>query len=341
MKLSLKSILTISVISISFSSFSQDVKVVTNIPAEAEAGKEFPVEITINKGDVAGFAKLQQDLPIGFTAVPDNPNGSTFSFKEQKVKFLWMALPADKTFKVSYKVKVDASVTGNQILEGTFSFILNNETQKAALPKDIINITASGTAAAVAQNSQPTKAKTVEPTKINSAEPAKTEPVVTASEPVKTETATASNNNAEVEAKKAAAAAEAQAKKEDAQRKKDEAAAAKLAAKAERDAAAAASSASKSTASAGGLIYKVQVAATKRKAEPSEFKTAYNLSETVNWEEHEGLNKYVVGGFGSYKAAKNFSNSIRDNNAVPGPFVTAYKDGARITVQEALGIQGR
>jgi len=61
----------------------------------------------------------------------------------------------------------------------------------------------------------------------------------------------------------------------------------------------------------------------------------------VAWEEHEGWNKYVIGEFQNYKAAKAYSNNVRDNNGVPGPFVTSYLDGVRISVQEALEKQGR
>ena len=74
--------------------------------------------VDARKGDVSGFAKLQQILPNGFSAEAGESANATFSFKDQKVKFLWMALPNDD-FTVSYKVNVDGSLSGNQIVEGT------------------------------------------------------------------------------------------------------------------------------------------------------------------------------------------------------------------------------
>ncbi len=335
MKQSLKATLLLSAFATCFSAFAQDVKVTSNIPAEVEAGKEFTVELTVNKGDVSGFAKLQQELPAGLSATPENPNGSTFSFKEQKVKFLWMALPGDKTFKVSYKVKVDASVSGDQILEGSFSFILNNETQKAALPKDIIKVTASGTALANAAAAQP-KVTTIESNPQSSTQPAK--PAETSSS--SSEVTASSSSNAEAEALAKRKEEEARVKSEKAERDR-KAAEQKAAAASSSVSVSASTSAPKAAGRVNGLVYKVQVAATKRKVDGSEFKTQFNLSDNVAWEEHEGWNKYVIGEFQNYKAAKAYSNNVRDNNGVPGPFVTSYLDGVRISVQEALEKQGR
>jgi len=338
MKQSIKATLLFSALSTCFSAYSQDVKVMSKIPAEVEVGKEFTVELTIDKGDISGFAKLQQELPSGLIAVPNNPNGSTFSFKDQKVKFLWMALPGDKVFKVSYNITADASAVGDQILEGSFSFIKDNETQKVALPKDIIKISPAGTAIANASAATP-KVTNVD----NSAS--------TSTATMTSESSSSSSSSSELASASSAVNAEAEAL---AKRKEEEAKV--RAEKAERDRKAAEKRAaqttsaestsggsmeSKSSKTIGGLVYKVQVAATKRKVEGSEFKSQYNLSDEVNWEEHEGWNKYVIGSFQNYKAAKAYSNSVRDNNRVPGPFVTSYIDGTRITVQEALEKQGR
>ena len=45
--------------------------------------------------------------------------------------------------------------------------------------------------------------------------------------------------------------------------------------------------------------------------------------------------KYTTGSYGVYKDARDKRNSL-DSYNFPGPFVTAYKHGERITVQEAL-----
>src|SRR5687768_9216652 len=77
---------------------ADSVSVTNNIPASAKPGTSFNVEITIKKGAVSGFAKLQQELPAGLTASAGEGKGGTFTFVDQKVKFVWVSLPADAEF---------------------------------------------------------------------------------------------------------------------------------------------------------------------------------------------------------------------------------------------------
>ena len=68
------------------------VAVTTKLPATAVPGGSFTMEVDVAKGDVSGFAKLQQILPPGFTAEAGESANATFSFKDQKVKFLYQKL---------------------------------------------------------------------------------------------------------------------------------------------------------------------------------------------------------------------------------------------------------
>ena len=77
-----------------------DLAVTQKFPNSLIQGKEVVIEITINKENVNGFAKFQQVLPEGFTAEPIETKGATFSFKDSKVKFIWMALPVEKEFTI-------------------------------------------------------------------------------------------------------------------------------------------------------------------------------------------------------------------------------------------------
>ena len=348
-------------------SLMAQVAVTTKLPATAVPGGNFLVELNVAKGDVSGFAKLQQQLPPGFTAEAGETANATFSFKDQKVKFLWMALP-NNDFTVSYKVAVDASLSGNQIIDGTFAYIKDNETEKFVIPKDIITIQASQAEAAqqAAMDKILADQKAKEEAARAAREEAAPEEEVATEEPVEEEVASenpkvettevvetteevveevADNSAAEAAAAKAAADEEARKAKE-AKKAKEEAEKAKKAEAAQAKEAKAAAEPAPSyndamMKSKAGLVFRVQVAAGPNKIDPSFFQTKYGITETVVIEEHEGLYKYVVGEFGSYRPAKTFSNELRDSNGVDGPFVTSYNDGTRIHVKEALEIAGQ
>jgi len=94
---------------------------------------EYVVEATINKSNLSGFAKFQETIPAGYTATAVKVGTSSFTFSDQKVKFVWISLPAEETLTVSYKIKADKSVAVPTSIEGIFSYIENDETKKYIL----------------------------------------------------------------------------------------------------------------------------------------------------------------------------------------------------------------
>ena len=117
-----------------------DISVTQNIPSTMDPGSEVRVTVTVNKGDLNGFAKLQLDLPVGMTATAIETKGASFTFADQKAKFIWMALPATPTFKVTYTLTADASASGNLPIIGRFSYIEDNERKTFDLPTTTVNL---------------------------------------------------------------------------------------------------------------------------------------------------------------------------------------------------------
>ena len=339
------------------------VAVTTKLPATAVPGGSFTMEVDVAKGDVSGFAKLQQLLPPGFTAEAGESANATFSFKDQKVKFLWMALP-NGDFKVTYKINIDASLSGNQIIEGTFAYIQDNETEKFIIPKDIISIQASqadaAKQAAMDQILADQKAKDDAASAAREEAAPAEEIVEEAAEEVVEEVAEVAEEITEV-AEEAAEAVEevvetteevAEVIEEEVEEVEEEVAEVNERVVVETtevvetttevvEKEAAPSYNDAMMKSKPGLVFRVQIAAGPNKIDPSFFKEKYGITDVVVIEEHEGMFKYVVGEFGSYRPAKTFSNELRDSNNVVGPFVTSYNDGARIHVKEALEIAGQ
>lgn len=86
-----------------------------------------------------------------------------------------------------------------------------------------------------------------------------------------------------------------------------------------------------------GVTFKVQVMAAHKTVGAPYFKAAFNYTGKFDIENHNGWVKYTVGAHNTYSQARGSREDLR-NYKFLGPFVTAYNQGERITVQEALMI---
>src|SRR3989339_177926 len=135
---------------------SSQVTLDLNIPESAKAGDEFLVELTLNKGDIEGFARFQQELPVGFTAVARQTANGEFKFEDQKVKIQWMRVPFDRVVVVSYAIQVAPTISGTFNFEGKFSYIENNNVQTITTAPKTITIIGDEIAAGTAEQAQTT-----------------------------------------------------------------------------------------------------------------------------------------------------------------------------------------
>jgi len=87
-----------------------------------------------------------------------------------------------------------------------------------------------------------------------------------------------------------------------------------------------------------GVVFKVQIGAGRKKVDYVNFFKKLNIYEKITREYHEGWYKYTIGNYKEYKQARDKRNEVWQNTPIKGSFVTAYNNGIRITVQEALMI---
>jgi hypothetical protein len=232
------------------------------IVGSPEAGTEFTVEINVKKDGMKGFARVQETLPAGLTAMSLDNKGGTFSFMDGKVKIIWDNLPADEDIKVSYRVSVGDNAFGDMTISGTFSYVDNNDPQKAEIPATTISVKQKSTWVA--------NTNTVSTT------------------PPETTTVSTTIPTPDIK-----------------------------------------------------VNYKVQICAlSKIDRGTSYFESKYAISNKVNMEFHEGWKKYTVGKYNMYKDARDYRETVR-SKGVENPFVTAYNNGKRITVQEALMVSNQ
>jgi hypothetical protein len=113
------------------------------VPSVVGAGQEFRVSITIDKGDLEEFSRLQQELPAGLEASQENSGSADYSYDNQRVRFIWLKLPAENPIYLTYKIMVNKRLKGTFSLGGEFSYVEDNERKSVSLPSENINITPS------------------------------------------------------------------------------------------------------------------------------------------------------------------------------------------------------
>ena len=351
----------------------QGVKISHNIPTAVKQGSEFIVDVAVDKKGVEGFAKLQFSLPIGLSASAVESNGATFSFKDQLVNFVWMSLPEVESFKISYKINVSSTVFGEDSITGNFNYMHSNEKQTYRVPSTIVDIQLPGASAAPVTAATPkpvapakqvevadTAKKVVEeikkevqelPKEIESQNP--TAEVNSAAKPVSAEVVKTAPAESVAEAPKPVAEVVKPAAVEKpviaekpiespkpAEPVKSVAAAKPVEApkpvekpkpvevKAEKPA-------PKVTGvpAQAGVIFKVQIAALGSQPKADAFSA---LSEITNFKSPEGLNKYYTGNFKTYDEAAKHLINVKEKGFEQA-FIAAFKNGAPISVKEALG----
>jgi len=110
-----------------FSLFTQEVSVSDNTPVNIAPGTSAVVEVRISKSEISGFAKLQLELPEGLTATPIETKGASFTFSQQKAKFIWMTLPESSDIIIKYNLIAAADAQGSKTISGFFSYIDDND----------------------------------------------------------------------------------------------------------------------------------------------------------------------------------------------------------------------
>ena len=280
-----------------------DVKCIRQNPYKVDE-ESYVVNLLVHKGNKKKFAKIQETVPEGFTAVKKETKDAIFTFKEQTAKFLWMNLPSEPHFVVSYRLVPKEGTTGKPDLKGEFSYIEDENTRKVAIVEKDIDLTNTETEhlAEIIKSSKVQQVGGETGLKVETREMARE---------TEERDIDYSKNRGEVRIEVA----------DEAQRILQSNA--KLTNKLEPQ---------------SGVYYRVQIAAGHRPIDVESYFDKYNIEKEVRIELHEGWRKYSVGSFDIYKEARDYRVHIWNNTSINDAFVAAYNSGDRITVQEALMI---
>lgn len=260
------------------------------------------VQLNIENNGASGIGKIVEKIPAGFKAEEINANGANFTFAQQEVKFLWLTIPSEKSFKVSYRlIPLPESQAGNKQIVGSITYLEQDQTKQSIIvnsnftvkalpevvktPEAVVTKTPSeGTPnqqeTPIISKTQPEENTTQQNLTVTQTEQQNTKKTPT--ETVKKETPLVSNNEA--------------------------------------------------------ISYRVQICATRKPASTDYFVQNHQIKEKIYLNMHQGWHKFTVGGFNVYKDARDHREQARSSYNITNPFVTAYNKKERITVQEALMI---
>ncbi len=341
-----------------------------DLPSSLAPGDSYTTTWSLDIYNCEGFARFQVQLPEGVDAEPVETARASYSFEEGKAKFIWMELPPQRTLQISLKLTADESFNGGTVTQW-FSFIRNGSRKdvefephhlaKSSMPEaTAINTTAdlgvtrdwtptsrgSGTMTVTITGHEAGQFLKLTETLgkhkalsvledggcqirdafdgklvcIWQAAPAGAITVkytLRGGEPEKVTGTIATIRDAEALEFEVAALEESTVDQEPTVAVPDPAPQRQEPVKQE-------------------VAFRVQVLATHSAVQPQTVKRIYAFPGEIRQEHDAEWHKYTTGYHTNYRSARDNRVDLSTHHNFPGPFVTAYRNEKRITVQEAL-----
>ena len=119
-----------------------DVVITHTAAKEIAIGQAVEVNLIINKNNFSGPGRLRLDLSQaeGITVKENMSDGSSFTFKDNEVLYIWYDLPSDKSIVISYTIIAKENSNGIKKIAGDFSFINDNERKQLEVPALVFKV---------------------------------------------------------------------------------------------------------------------------------------------------------------------------------------------------------
>jgi hypothetical protein len=340
---------------------------------ERLADNEYLVKLKVNNNKIVGFGKILEILPDNCSTNRDNDGGAIITQDANSIKFVWFEVPVASSFEVSYRVMCISDGTV-PVIRGQVSYTENgnpftvdviqveapadlgteiaNQTNAAGTDSSFTaaNSTTGNNQTAVAQDST-TTGNVSSTGDGNNAQQTNGETQVAANTNTTQQNTSITGNNGgnqvviangvdtNTTAQTTQNPVDSRSSEQQQNDKKEDKNAVGNANS--NDVSAVVDNTKvtvKSIPSAEkGITYKVQILAAHRVVDKTYLKKKFSFDQDFNIENHNGWIKYTAGSYAQYKDARDARVKITSESSnLPGPFVTAYNDGERITVQEAL-----
>lgn len=119
------------------------VTMVTNMPASVAPDVNLRIEVKLNKGSISNFSKYELEVPEGFIAAEGNSKTGYFTFEKNRVKIVWVTLPVEAEFVISFKLKTPAN-PGLVVLNQKFFYIESGVKKEVNGPQIDVTVDPSG-----------------------------------------------------------------------------------------------------------------------------------------------------------------------------------------------------
>lgn len=286
------------------------VRCIRETPTYISDGGDYIIRILVNRGEAQKFAKIEEILPKGYTAEPVDTKEAIFSCEDGVVKFLWMTLPTDELFTVSYRLIPEKNVQkGEPKIQGSFSFVQNEATRTITITQRDVRLQ-NMTKAQLENLIRESQLVVAHAPQDDGIEGTTLEPQGPSEGGVEFEVKHQDIGPMRTGGSRRPSASSSRTASMD----------------------------NFLLAPEAGVYYRVQVAAGHRPIDINRYFRRLSLHADVRTERHEGWYKYSVGSFKEYKQARDYRIEVWNTTPIRDAFVAAYNNGKRITVQEALMI---
>lgn len=314
----------------------QVVSIVHNLPSEIMVGERILVTIDIDKSSLSGFGLIELKFPDNCVVGAGDIGNASFTFENNKARIVWMKMPEVKMLHVSYYLTYTGEPGVALDFHGTFSHIEDNYRVDEEIPSHPI----------ITNNTE-----TIWP--VNSSELAVVENITEAAPEsiphisfTPQETIITDHNDANEQTAFQAIREEEQPQLIT-QVKSEEKTTTEIVnqpaieeVKVTDQPIIPDRQEVPSDKASGQIYFRVQLLASHKTVNKSFLASTYGFKNEFNIEHHNGWLKYVTGMFDTPEMARAHRDKLNTScHDLPGPFITAYHNGERITVQEALMLQ--
>ena len=319
------------------------------LPDSAFAGIPFEVGLKLNRGNIEGIARIQQEFPLGFSINEIENAGAIFSMSKSQLQFLWIALPKQNEFEIRFEVTANKEYSGAIEIPTKFIYLENNVRKELELPLLKMTIQSKGsrsfekikTPVLPQQTNAQTNAHQSNTIKINEiSKPAKSininsqentekgkaipEKVEASKNPVSSSKSIKTDSIAQTKNQlKKTEPSNTPARMENTSNNK-------LKVEEKKN-----DKINSNPSNISVISFKIQLAALPQKSDIAAIAKEFEINEKdITEEKHNGLFKYT---FGVFKSLTDARKTLNENNQMKSKsFVAGYRNGLRIDLEEAI-----